>query len=483
MCVLSRLLPFHLFVTALFLVSAIPVSAHDMGVAGSRWCFAKDRLTASIDITPAMLAEIRRIREGSSSLDDGPEKQLHRIAADIVQPYLNERLSFTVTDRRYPVTVTRLVRNENGRYVIWLLADGLAFTNETSQVRIDYGLLFEDMKSTHMNLGYVYFSDATGDALQRVFDFSPPAFNHTFERDSHVWEFPVKGTLVAVAPPATPRVTATVAAGMKTIDRTKDSKPAAESMKTAGAPASVGTAGVVAVSSGKTTTPVSPVSANGVTAGSKEKIMPNSAASAPSGETANAASSPGTSLWSGIGTFFLLGIEHILTGYDHIAFLLALIVVGLASREVLKIVTAFTAAHSITLLLAALQIITLNSRFVEAMIAISICYVALENILKKKTDYRWLITFGFGLIHGFGFASALQELIAGKSNLVASVLAFNLGVETGQLMIFFILLPILYYLKKSARFRLVTAGTSAAVFAMGFAWLVERAFDLKLMPF
>ncbi len=179
----------------------------------------------------------------------------------------------------------------------------------------------------------------------------------------------------------------------------------------------------------------------------------------------------------------MLGIKHILTGYDHIAFLLALIVIGLSIREVLKIITAFTIAHSITLLLAALEIVRLNSRFVESVIAFSICYVALENLFKKKVNYRWLIAFGFGLVHGFGFASALQELIVGKSNLLLSVVSFNLGVEIGQLMIFFVMLPILYLLKKQFDARIVTAGASVAVFLIGFAWLIERVFTVQLLWF
>jgi hydrogenase/urease accessory protein HupE len=177
----------------------------------------------------------------------------------------------------------------------------------------------------------------------------------------------------------------------------------------------------------------------------------------------------------------MLGIEHILTGYDHIAFLIGLIVIGLSFREVLKIITAFTIAHSITLLLAALQIISINSRFVESVIAVSICYIALENLFKKEVKYRWLITFCFGLIHGFGFASALQELIVGKANLVLSVVSFNLGVETGQLMIFFVLLPVLHLLKQKMEFRRVTAAVSVAILIFGFTWLLERLFDLKLI--
>jgi len=133
--------------------------------------------------------------------------------------------------------------------------------------------------------------------------------------------------------------------------------------------------------------------------------------------------------------------------------------------------------------LAALEIVRLNSRFVESVIAFSICYVALENLFKKRVNYRWLIAFGFGLVHGFGFASALQELIVGKSNLLLSVLSFNLGVEIGQLMIFFVMLPILYLVKKQFGYKIITAGTSATIFVIGFAWLIERAFTLKLLWF
>jgi hypothetical protein len=148
---------------------------------------------------------------------------------------------------------------------------------------------------------------------------------------------------------------------------------------------------------------------------------------------------------------------------------------------VLKVITAFTVAHSITLLLAALQVVRLDSRFVESVIALSICYIALENLFRKEVRYRWLITFCFGLVHGFGFASALQELIVGKTNLVLSVVSFNIGVETGQLMIFFVLLPLMYIMKQRMNFRKVTAAVSCAIFLLGFTWLVERLFDLKLI--
>ncbi len=189
------------------------------------------------------------------------------------------------------------------------------------------------------------------------------------------------------------------------------------------------------------------------------------------------------SVWTALREFIPLGIEHIWTGYDHIAFLLALIVIGLSWKEALKIITAFTVAHSITLLLAALQIVRLDSRFVESVIALSICYVAVENLFRRKANYRWLIAFSFGLVHGFGFASALQELIVGKSNLLLSVLSFNAGVEIGQLTIVSIMLPILYLLTKKFELRIITMAASAAIFIFGFTWLIERVFDLKILWF
>jgi hypothetical protein len=135
------------------------------------------------------------------------------------------------------------------------------------------------------------------------------------------------------------------------------------------------------------------------------------------------------------------------------------------------------------LLLAAMQLITLNSKFVESVIALSICYVALENLWAKQVNYRWLITFCFGLIHGFGFAGALQEYITGKSDLVLSVVSFNIGVEAGQLMIFLILLPILYLIRKKLSSRRITVIASISIFILGFIWLVERLFNLKMLPF
>ena len=184
--------------------------------------------------------------------------------------------------------------------------------------------------------------------------------------------------------------------------------------------------------------------------------------------------------WESASQFILLGIKHILIGYDHILFLLALIVISLPIKEVLKLITSFTVAHSITLFLASLQIIQLNPRIVEAAIALSICYIAIENIYKKEIKHRWLLAFIFGLIHGFGFASILQDFTVDKSNLISLVLAFNIGVEVGQLLILAALLPVLYLLRMKFKSKSITENVSIAVFIMGFDWFLERAFNFKL---
>jgi len=186
--------------------------------------------------------------------------------------------------------------------------------------------------------------------------------------------------------------------------------------------------------------------------------------------------------WKEVGRFVLLGVEHILSGYDHIAFLLALIVVAPSFRAVLPIVTAFTAAHSITLLVAALGIVRMDSRVVESAIALSICYVALENLFRRKVAHRWQVTFAFGLVHGFGFASVLQNLIVGKTNLMVSVVSFNVGVEIRQLMIFAVMLPVLHLVGKMVAPRKLAVAASLAIGALGCTWVIERGFDLKLLP-
>ncbi|HTS53486.1 MAG TPA: HupE/UreJ family protein [Burkholderiales bacterium] len=179
----------------------------------------------------------------------------------------------------------------------------------------------------------------------------------------------------------------------------------------------------------------------------------------------------------GIGSFFLLGIEHILTGYDHLLFLLALILRGGNIWSLLKIITAFTVAHSITLALAALNIVTLPERLVEATIALSIAYVAAENLfMRHSVSHRWAVAFVFGLMHGFGFSNVLRELGLPKEGLVWALLNFNLGVEAGQAIAVVVAVPVLMWLRRFRWEPRAVGAVSAVVLVVGLALFVDRAF-------
>lgn len=455
-----------------------------MPLGGSKWCVGKNGIIATIDLTEALFSELPGMKEKHYDFASGAEGQLQQIAREFVQPYIDKKITVSVNGKTYPVKVDKLVRNENSSFTIWLSMDMVGFNRPQNVLKIDYKMLFEETNNAHVNLAYFYKSDATGDALQKVFDYSPAEGIYNFTANSPAWELSVKGT--ATAPAATPASSAVQPAGKAHID-TDTTKSTAKSVVSA-LPAPPDSRPAIPVKGAASAqAPIAPISASLSSADSQSKESPDNkgatASSASPDKSASEARKNGSvrSVWAAIGSFIMLGIEHILTGYDHIAFLIGLIVIGLSFREVIKIITAFTIAHSITLLLAALQFISLNSRFVESVIAVSICYISLENLFKKEVKYRWLITFCFGLIHGFGFASALQELIVGKANLIVSVLSFNLGVETGQLMIFFVLLPVLHLLNQKMEFRKVTAGVSLAIFVFGCTWLVERLFDLKLI--
>jgi hypothetical protein len=197
------------------------------------------------------------------------------------------------------------------------------------------------------------------------------------------------------------------------------------------------------------------------------------------------------------GQFLMEGIWHIWIGFDHILFLLSLLLpvvlmreagrwlgvanVGTAVREVLWVVTAFTVAHSITLSAAVLGLVALPSRLVESAIAASVVLAAANNLKPLVEGRRWMVAFGFGLIHGFGFAGVLIELGLPQETLVLSLLAFNLGVETGQLAIVAVFLPAAYALRGTRFYqRGVFLGGSVLTLLIALIWFIERAFDLKL---
>lgn len=204
------------------------------------------------------------------------------------------------------------------------------------------------------------------------------------------------------------------------------------------------------------------------------------------------------SLLKQIFTYVREGVWHIWIGFDHVLFLLSLLLPAVWLRaggrwqpaprfagafwEVFRIVTAFTIAHSITLSLAALELITLPSRLVESVIAASVVLAALNNLFPVIDQRRWAMAFVFGLIHGFGFASVLTDLGLPRDALVSSLFGFNVGVELGQLAIVAAFLPLAFALRATGFYRrIVFTGGSVVVVILATVWLLERVLNLKLL--
>jgi hydrogenase/urease accessory protein HupE len=179
------------------------------------------------------------------------------------------------------------------------------------------------------------------------------------------------------------------------------------------------------------------------------------------------------------GAFLKLGIEHILTGYDHLLFLAGLLIACRRFSTMAGIITCFTIAHSLTLALAALNVFAIPSRIVEPLIAASIVFVGVENLVRRGEEPkgRWALTFVFGLVHGFGFASALRNigLGAGGASLLPPLFSFNLGVELGQISVAAIFLPLLFRLRRLPSFvRYGVPAASGLVVLFGTYWLLQR---------
>jgi hypothetical protein len=196
-----------------------------------------------------------------------------------------------------------------------------------------------------------------------------------------------------------------------------------------------------------------------------------------------------------------VGVHHIWAGYDHILFLLALLLPSVLRRgsgpdarwepvprfrpalwDVLRVVTAFTVAHSITLSLAAFDVVRLPSRFTESAIAASVVVAAANNVVPLLREDRWVAAFALGLLHGFGFSATLVDLGLPRSSLVLTLFGFNLGVEIGQLTIVAAFLPLAFAARKTRSYRrYILVGGSLAIVALASVWLVERAFAIKIL--
>jgi hypothetical protein len=182
-----------------------------------------------------------------------------------------------------------------------------------------------------------------------------------------------------------------------------------------------------------------------------------------------------------IRSFVRLGVWHIWRGIDHILFLLCLLLPAVwrresskeVAREVFEIVTAFTLAHSITLVISAVGLVTLPSRFVETAIALSVVAAALNNLV-RAVDARWAVAFVLGLLHGFGFSSVLVDLGLPSHELIGTLLGFNLGVEIGQAAIVIAVLPLLFAIRKTLAYRALLFGGSGAVAVIATIWTYQR---------
>ena len=186
----------------------------------------------------------------------------------------------------------------------------------------------------------------------------------------------------------------------------------------------------------------------------------------------------------GLGGWLRLGVEHILTGWDHLAFLLALLVASRGVRSLVAVVTAFTLAHSLTLALAALEVVTPSARFVELAIALSIAFVGVQSLLSPRPHGLWPEAFVFGLIHGLGFAGFLRDSLSATDARLAPLVGFNVGVELGQLAIVLAAVALLRLLARVARRpseaerlvpRPVAVPISLVVTALGLLWFAQRA--------
>jgi hypothetical protein len=195
-----------------------------------------------------------------------------------------------------------------------------------------------------------------------------------------------------------------------------------------------------------------------------------------SGAAAGSATEVDDGEGSAFSRFFVLGVEHIWTGYDHLLFLLAVLLAGGGLWRLAGIVTSFTIAHSVTLGAAATGFVTLPVAPVEAAIALSIVYVAVENLLELGRDRRALVTFAFGLIHGFGFASMLADAGLPASGVLVPLLAFNLGVEAGQLAVVVVVVPILAVVLRGPHAKTIRNVLSVLIALAGAAWAIERIF-------
>lgn len=186
----------------------------------------------------------------------------------------------------------------------------------------------------------------------------------------------------------------------------------------------------------------------------------------------------GTSLFSSAGRFLILGFEHLMGGIDHVLFLLVIMLGSTRIRGVLRAATAFTAAHSVTLALAATGWVSVPPGIVEPLIALSIAYLAVETMIRGEPRHRLFVIFGFGLIHGLGFAETLTFTDQMSWRALSSLFAFNVGIEVGQALVVLVGWPVLVLARRLPWSRPAHLGASAVIATFGCLWLFQRLFEI-----
>ncbi|HTP67214.1 MAG TPA: hypothetical protein VMJ66_17620 [Geobacteraceae bacterium] len=172
----------------LLLVTAGPVNAHVMTTGVSRWCFGKDYVLVQIDLDSYLMGFIKGIKEGRYNPDTIDEKLFPKIAAEVIQPYINDRLHLTINSKPCALKVTRLTKSGDNLFTIWLYADKATLNRPDNPVKIDYRLLFTETSYAHQNLTFIYTADGSVDAVQKIFDFSPPKWQAIFDPSAPEWE-------------------------------------------------------------------------------------------------------------------------------------------------------------------------------------------------------------------------------------------------------------------------------------------------------
>ncbi len=179
--------------------------------------------------------------------------------------------------------------------------------------------------------------------------------------------------------------------------------------------------------------------------------------------------------------FLTLGFEHILKGYDHLLFLAGLFIVARDWRSLLAVVSAFTVTHSTTLVLSALDLLSLDARLTETLIAVSIVYVGIENVVLPEQRHRWVVAGGFGLIHGAGFSGHLTELLRSMldmGTIWGPLVGFNVGIELGQICVIAIAVPIIYAMRAIGKWDILVPELSRMIAAVGLFLVITRVFEV-----